>query len=163
MMLDFGDAVRRFYGNYTNPEGRAQRSAFWWVQLYQSIMIMVAGIVILMADGGPEFFETLPGVKTFEELNALFLGIGSSGKMAMMGIFAFSAVNFLPGIMLSIRRFHDLGRSGWFVLAFITASMVPVLGTLANIANLIWFTVPGTNGANQYGPDPLGPDGNVFR
>lgn len=163
MMLSFGEAVRRFYGNYTNPEGRAQRSAFWWVQLYQTILIFVLGIVILMADGGPAFFENLPSVVTPEELTALFAGLGFSGKMAIFLIFGFALVNFLPGIMLSIRRFHDLGHSGWFVFAFIMAGALPIFGTLANIANLIWFSLPGTSGPNKYGQDPLALGNDVFR
>ena len=65
MMLTFGEAVRRFYGNYTNPDGRAQRSAFWWAQLYQTILISVFVIVVLMADGGVEFIENLSGTTIF--------------------------------------------------------------------------------------------------
>ena len=38
MMLDFGEAVRRFYKNYNNPEGRSQRSAYWWYLLYETIL-----------------------------------------------------------------------------------------------------------------------------
>jgi len=64
--------------------------------------------------------------------------------------------------MLNIRRFHDLDRSGWFVLAFFVAGALPLLGTLANIANLIWFIMPGTNGSNTYGADPLGPNLDTF-
>ena len=161
-MLNFGEAVRRFYGNYTNPDGRAQRSAFWWVQLYQAIIIVVLGIVILMADGGPVFFENLADIVTPEDLAVLWEGLGYSGKMAIFLIFVFSLVNFLPGIMLNIRRFHDLDRSGWFVLAFFVAGALPLLGTLANIANLIWFIMPGTNGSNTYGADPLGPNLDSF-
>lgn len=156
-MLNFGEAVRLFYRNYANPEGRAQRSAFWWVQLYQSILIVVLGIVILMADGGVSFFENLSKVSTPESLTDLWTDLGASGKMAVFGICAFSLVNFLPGIMLNIRRFHDLDRTGWLVLAFIGAGALPVFGTLANIANLIWFTFPGTDGPNAYGEDQLGP------
>ena len=48
-MMGFGEAVRQFYGNYVNAEGRAQRSAYWWVLLYQLIIYSVLIIVVYMA------------------------------------------------------------------------------------------------------------------
>jgi uncharacterized membrane protein YhaH (DUF805 family) len=160
-MLNFGEAVRQFYKNYTNPEGRAQRSAFWWVQFYQSVMLLVFGIVIFMAEGGPSFYENLPKLLTPEEFPVLWGSLGFSGKVAGYCILAFSLVNFLPGIMLSIRRFHDLDRSGWWVLAFFIASNLPPTAILASFANIIWFMLQGTQGPNTYGPDPLGPNSNM--
>ena len=55
---------------------------------------------------------------------------------------------FLPGLAVSIRRLHDLGRSGWYFLLI----LIPLIGT---IILLIWFCMRGTVGPNQYGPDPL--------
>ena len=162
MMLSFGEAVRLFYGNYTNPQGRAQRSAFWWVQLYQSLMLVVFGIVILMADGGPNFYENFPKLMTPEGFTVLWGSLGISGKAAGYCILAFSLINFLPGIMLSIRRFHDLDRSGWFVLAFFIAGNIPPLSIPSSLANIIWFMFQGTDGPNKYGPDPLEPSYNRF-
>lgn len=161
-MLSFGEAVRQFYGNYTNADGRAQRSAYWWVQLYQSILLVVFFVVILMADGGPGFFEGLVEATTPEDITSIWAGLGFSGKAAGYCILIFGLVNFLPGIMLSIRRFHDLDRSGWLVLVFFFVGNLPVIGILASLANIIWFIFPGTVGSNTYGPDPLGPDSDVF-
>jgi len=59
MMLDFGEAVRRFYGNYANAEGRAQRSAYWWVVLYQFIIYTVLFIVLFMADGSEQILDVI--------------------------------------------------------------------------------------------------------
>jgi len=162
MMLSFGEAVRQFYGNYTNPEGRAQRSAFWWAQLYQTILVVVLGIVILMADGGPAFFEGLTEIVTLEDFTKKWAALGPSGKAAGYCIMAFSLVNFLPGIMLSIRRFHDLDRSGWWVFGFFLAGNLPVIGILASLGNFIWFMIQGTEGSNTYGQDPLAPNSDMF-
>jgi len=161
-MLDFGEAVRRFYGNYTNPEGRAQRSAYWWVQLYQAIILTVLVIVIVMADGGLELIETFVEIQDIEELGAQWAGLGSSGKFAIYLGAIFSLVNFLPGIMIAIRRFHDLGQTGWLVLAFLIVGLLPLIGTVSGFVNFIWFAYPGTQGPNQYGPDPLGHDTDIF-
>lgn len=164
-MLDFGEAVRRFYGNYTNPEGRAQRSAYWWVQLYQFIIYMVLIIVLFMADGSEQILdvvnEILAGNKDADFSDDFHLG--ASGLLAAFLMVIFAIVNFLPNIMLQIRRFHDLGQTGWLVLVFFIAGAIIYVGTLANIGNFIWFTAQGTKGPNQYGPDPLGHDTDVFR
>ena len=163
-MLSFGEAVRQFYGNYVNADGRAQRSAFWWVVLYQLIIYSVLIIVVYMAEGGPELFEAI-GEFLDGDLNPLidddFL-LGPSGIAALVIMLFFALANFLPDIMLRIRRFHDLGQTGWLVLVFIFLGVMPVIGTIADIANFIWFMVRGTNGSNKYGQDPLGHDPDVF-
>ena len=154
-MLSFGEAVRQFYGHYTNAEGRAQRSAYWWVVLYRSLMITVFVVVIYMADGGPEFCEGLLDVATIEDLTAKWEGLGFSGRTAGYCLLAFSLVNVLPNIMLNIRRFHDLGQTGWLVLVFFVVGSIPPIGILGTVANFIWFAMRGTQGQNTYGPDPL--------
>ena len=52
---------------------------------------------------------------------------------------------FIPSIAVGVRRMHDVGKSGWFLL-------IPIY-------NLILAVTDGENGENQYGPDPKGTDG----
>lgn len=52
------------------------------------------------------------------------------------------------GIMLGIRRCHDLNKSGWFYLLI----FIPIVNIF--IALYLLFAM-GTIGPNQYGPDPL--------
>lgn len=163
-MMDFGEAVRQFYGKYTNPDGRAQRSAYWWVVLYQLIIYAVLLIVLFMADGGDQIFEIITAIvggETDPEI-ADDLNLGPSGIFAIILIGCFALANFLPDIMLRIRRFHDLGQSGWLVLAFIVLGVLPVIGILADIVNFVWYMFRGTVGPNQYGKDPLGQDADIF-
>ncbi|HEX2825281.1 MAG TPA: DUF805 domain-containing protein [Burkholderiales bacterium] len=55
----------------------------------------------------------------------------------------------LPGIGVGIRRLHDIGRSGWWLLI----SFVPLIG----IVVLIYFFVQDSQpGSNEYGPNPKG-------
>jgi uncharacterized membrane protein YhaH (DUF805 family) len=52
-------------------------------------------------------------------------------------------------LALSVKRAHDRGRSGWFVLV----CFVPLL----NLWPLVeFYFLRGTYGQNDYGPDPLG-------
>ena len=49
----------------------------------------------------------------------------------------------IPGIAVAIRRAHDVGKSGWFML-------IPIY-------NLILALTEGDKGPNEYGPDPKDP------
>lgn len=62
-------------------------------------------------------------------------------------------VLLLPGLAVAVRRLHDLGRSGWWLLI----SLVPLIGVLVL---LVWDCRRGTPGPNRHGPDPL--SGAVF-
>lgn len=61
----------------------------------------------------------------------------------------------IPYIALAVRRFHDLDKSGWWFLTL----LIPLVNF---IVVLVFFTRKGTDGPNQYGPDPLGSDASVF-
>lgn len=58
------------------------------------------------------------------------------------------AIIFVSSFMLSIRRLHDMGKPGWWVLIL----FVPVVGI---ILSLVMLFKKGTEGDNEYGPDPL--------
>lgn len=65
--------------------------------------------------------------------------------------FIVSTLLIIPFFAVGWRRYHDVGRSGLWMIA----SIIPLLGL---IFALIWLTKTGTRGNNQYGPDPLGYD-----
>lgn len=91
----------------------------------------------------------------------------------------YSLALLLPGIGISVRRLHDIDRSGWWILigvvpsilmivvsamafaagaggsAFLYAIFLPII-TLGALALLIyWYAQPGTAGSNTYGPPPV--------
>ncbi|WP_196607176.1 DUF805 domain-containing protein [Pectinatus frisingensis] len=55
---------------------------------------------------------------------------------------------FVSTFMLSVRRLHDLNHSGWFTVFMV----IPILSLIINVY-MLFFS--GTNGANDYGNDPL--------
>ena len=61
--------------------------------------------------------------------------------------YLYSVLIFLPALAVSIRRLHDIGKSGWWYLIV----FIPLIG-------FIWLIVllatEGNAGENQYGPDP---------
>ena len=54
----------------------------------------------------------------------------------------FSLATIIPSIAVGVRRMHDVGKSGWFIL-------IPIY-------NIILAATNGDSGSNEYGPDPKG-------
>ncbi|MEP3655501.1 MAG: DUF805 domain-containing protein [Litorimonas sp.] len=144
-MIGFGEAIGLFYKNYVNFEGRASRAEYWWPTLMQIIVYVALFIAFALVVG-------------FDEYEAS--GGNEAAALALMGAgFLFALVNLLPGIAVKVRRFHDLDQTGWLVLVFWGANIfIP----LVEFARMIWFAFPGTDGPNQYGPDPYGYDADIF-
>ena len=61
----------------------------------------------------------------------------------------FGLAVLLPGLAVTVRRLHDLDRTGWWIFL----GLIPLVGA---IILLIWFCSKGTDGPNRFGPDPLG-------
>lgn len=55
-------------------------------------------------------------------------------------------VFFLPGLAIAVRRLHDVGRSGWWVLILFTVIGIPVF--------LYWMVKDSDKGKNAYGEGP---------
>ncbi|WP_028979550.1 DUF805 domain-containing protein [Sporocytophaga myxococcoides] len=54
--------------------------------------------------------------------------------------YVYSIAVLIPGLAVGVRRMHDVGKSGWFLL-------IPFY-------NLILAVTEGEIGSNQYGPSP---------
>ncbi|MEY4766465.1 MAG: hypothetical protein RI907_3138 [Pseudomonadota bacterium] len=109
---------------YATFSGRARRQEFWHFMLIS----MASAIGLLFID-----FQT--------HMVDHELGMGT-----LSGIFVLAT--FLPSMAVSVRRLHDLGKSGWWWLV----SLVPYLGVLVL---LFMCAQPGQYGANEYGEDPI--------
>ncbi|MGH6666077.1 MAG: DUF805 domain-containing protein [Pseudolabrys sp.] len=69
------------------------------------------------------------------------IGLGFIGAIVSLAL-------FLPGIAVSMRRLHDIDRTGWWLLIAFTGIGLIVL--------LVFDFIKGTTGSNRFGPDPLG-------
>lgn len=80
---------------------------------------------------------------------ALLLAAVSAASGGRLWPFDFAAgALMLLTIFPSIKRFHDLGHSGWWVITM----MIPLVALIPTLYLLLW---QGTAGANPYGQDPL--------
>ena len=103
--------------NYAVFPGRSRPKAFWMFFLFDIIFIFVFGFV-----GGM---------------------IGSGAVFPLLYLLA----TLIPRLAVMVRRLHDSGHSGWWLLV----NAVPFLGP---IVVLIFMVMDSDPGKNQYGPNP---------
>ena len=104
---------------YAQFTGRSRRSEFWYFALVN--MIISYG---------------LQGLTFVTE-------IGIFGILAGL----VSLALFIPGLAVAVRRMHDTGRSGWWILI----AIIPVVGWILYI---VWAATDSQPGVNEYGPNP---------
>ncbi|MGE0594939.1 MAG: TIR domain-containing protein [Hyphomonadaceae bacterium] len=121
--------VLRCLRKYFDGNGRARRMEYWSFFLFQFIILIVAtGIDIAL-------FGT-----NFEGVANQQIATGA----AMLALLA-------PGVTATIRRFHDVGLSGWLVLGAYVLVLAYGLGAIIIIVVAL---LPGQRKDNKYGPDP---------
>jgi uncharacterized membrane protein YhaH (DUF805 family) len=134
-----GDVAGYVKPGYFSFTGRISRQTFW----INYVLLPMIVIAIISVVGGV--------------LSQSMMSIGEDGNIhmspVMYALIAVAAVAYILLIVASlsgqVKRLHDRGRSGWFVLL----SLVPI----ANIWILIEVAfLKGTAGPNEYGPDPVG-------
>ncbi|MDW8416377.1 MAG: DUF805 domain-containing protein [Bacteroidia bacterium] len=110
--------------NYAVFSGRARRMEFWMFVLINSIFsLLLSGIDRLMA-------RALEWEASIPILNGIY-----------------NLVVFLPSLAVAVRRLHDTGRSGWWILL----GLIPCIGPIVLLVFFLQNSQPGTN---QYGPNP---------
>lgn len=127
---------------YISFSGRAGRSEYWWfglATLLYSLAVTLVFFVVNFVAGG---FAKTSGLSS---LGLIVLLLGVIGYLALL----------LPAIAVTVRRFHDVNLSGWWVLAGLVLGAVPLVGWIASIAILMITILKGTAGENRFGPDPI--------
>ncbi len=59
----------------------------------------------------------------------------------------YGLVVLVPSIAVTVRRLHDIGRTGWWALI----GLIPIIGFIVIV---IFAATEGDRGNNEYGPDP---------
>jgi len=127
------------FRRYAQFSGRSRRKEFWYFTLF----VFVVNIVLSLLDS----MLGLGGTTT-REVNRAAWGFsayyGTSGGL-LSGLFALGTL--IPSLALSVRRLHDLNRSGWWILLIF-------LVLIGWIVLLVFYLTDGTRGPNRFGPDP---------
>ena len=113
---------------YFDFSGRARRKEYWYFVLFN----IIVSIILAVID------------------QAIGTGSMESGVGLLCSLYSLAVL--LPGLGVSVRRLHDTGRSGWWILI----NLIPLIGS---IVFLVFTVSDGDPGPNQYGPDPLAQGG----
>ena len=109
---------------YAVFSGRARRQEYWMFVLFNFIFSLVASLIDLGI-----------GVLTF----AVF-GFGILSILYAVAV-------FVPGLAVAVRRLHDVGKSGWYLLII----LIPIAGPIWFLVLTVMDSQPGDN---KYGPNP---------
>lgn len=137
--------------NYGVFNGRARRTEYWMFTLYSVILSLIFTLV-----------DYIIGTNNIVSNQGLLSGL-------------YSLFVFIPSIAVTVRRLHDINKSGWliiipifltFVFAFFSAISLStgdnvsliLIGALILIGVLVWFLIllctDGTTGENKWGQNP---------
>lgn len=110
--MDWYLAVLKKYAVFI---GRARRKEYWMFFLFNTIICFVLG-----------FIEGIVSINS------------DSKESTLANIYCLAIL--IPAIAVGVRRMHDVGKSGWFLL-------IPIY-------NLILAVTDGDKNDNQYGANP---------
>lgn len=108
---------------YAVFSGRARRKEYW---IFTLVSVVITIILRIIDD-------------------KLRLVVRSNDWGILSGIYAL--IVLIPSLAVSVRRLHDTGRSGWWLLI----NLIPCVGPLIVLIFMVQDSQPG---ANQYGPNP---------
>jgi len=122
--------------------GRAPRREFWYFMLFSIIVSIVVGIageilgiMYVIPMEVPVISESGEMINTTQNIPINILQI----------VFGLSMI--FPSMAVSIRRLHDIGKSGlWYLVG-----LIPLIGA---IVLLVFFTTKSDNETNEYGEIP---------
>lgn len=106
--------------------GRACRSEFWFFCLINLLILLILEGTVLLSRG-------------------------SIGLLILTSIvyYIYALIVLIPGIGVSIRRLHDIGKGGGWIFI----SLVPIIGWIWAI---ILYATPSDPGENRFGPSLQG-------
>jgi len=107
---------------YAVFQGRARRKEYWMFTLFNVLIAM-----------GLAFIDVFAGLANED-------GVGALSTIYSLAV-------LLPGLGVAVRRLHDIGRSGWWLLI----ALVPVVGA---VVLLVFAVLDSEPGSNEYGPNP---------
>ncbi len=131
--MSLGESLTSVFNKYATFTGRARRSEYWWFTICYYVMVFVfnfaqLGMLVQVMTGEMAYND--PSY-TIMLIASVFFGLGL----------------FLPALAVTVRRLHDIGKSGWNILW----AAIPLVGV---IIVLVWMCQDSDVVANKYGESP---------
>ncbi len=117
--MDIQTSIKACFSKYATFSGRASRSEFWLFQLFT----FLGSIVTLIID-------------------VMILGFSLDDASSPTNLI-FLLIVMIPSVAVGCRRLHDLNKSGWWQLLYLT-----IIGIILLI---VWWATQGENKKNKFG------------
>lgn len=128
----FVDTLKNRYAAF---KGRATRSEYWYFLLFSIIIALILTALDSM------IINPLLGIQPVVE----------TARTGILGML-FSIGTLVPSVALAIRRLHDIGKSGWWILL----GVIPIVNIIGIFVLLYFFIKDSHPGENLYGANPTG-------
>ena len=123
--MNFVESIKISLYKYIDFTGRSSRGDFGYFLLFYFILLIVSEILDQAIVGKTNFIDNNYG-PAYLIINLLLI---------------------LPSLSLSVRRLHDINKTGWWIFLSLT-----IIGF---IPLLYWYFKEGDEGTNEHGKDPL--------
>ena len=137
--MTFGQAIANGFKNYVTWKGRATRAEYWWWALFTFIVTLPLNLLY-----NPGSQAGIEAAMAAGDQGALWTALSASFfNPTILPVALVSLVLFLPSLAVTIRRLHDIDRSGgWFWIV-----LVPIAGS---IVLLVFALLPSTPDKNRF-------------
>ncbi len=121
---------------YAEFDGRSRRTEYWMFALFNALILF--GLAVAVGIG---YLIARP--------LAIFLCIP-------IGFYVLAAI--IPSLAVAVRRFHDSGKSGWWLLLFFVLNCIPIVGFISTVVQIVILCLDSEPGSNRFGPNPKFPE-----
>ena len=126
--MSLQDSIENVMRNFLNFSDRASRSEYWWFQLFFLVALATGDFIDVVMEN--TLGDVTPSFPIFGTI--VFLGL------------------IIPNLAVTVRRLHDIGHSGWFLLL----PLIPCLGSLFGLVIIVLMIVDGQAQINNFGDVP---------
>ena len=126
-MSDFFTVMRR----WKDFGGRSSRKEYWMFALWYVASLVLLSVLDQLVFGSA---GALGGSKE--------IGSAATVNVALNFYNAFYLITLVPSVSVSIRRLHDINRTGWWLLISLTIVGIILL--------LYWAMKPSDEGVNRF-------------
>ena len=134
---------------YADFKGRARREEYWMFTLFNFLTAMVLLLIPLFLVGFSTVSTALDGGYSDNSEGNTFI-------LALVPVIIYGLFILSPNLAVTVRRFHDTGKSGWLYFVIWIASQIPYIGFIASIYSLVVCCTDSQYGENKWGPNPKG-------
>ena len=149
-MIQFPDALQRWFANLTNFNGRARRSEFWWTMLAVGVGAYILNLIFTSIGGKFGYFMVFVVylAECFALLSITARRLQDTNKPGILawifyGIMAFWALT----IFLAVVSFSSFTVT----LGTISTGLL-ILNSILGIVLIVFCCLDSQPGTNQYGP-----------